>query len=139
MSDMDWRDRAACLGEDPELFFPIGTTGPGLRQVAQAKSVCRGCPVAVECLAWALDTDQRQGVWGGLSEDERLELRQRCYSVSRRPSGLDLPPVARPLRSATSPLGVRRLRSPSNGHQSRSSGVPGRGYGPGEGTDHHAA
>ncbi|MBO0850661.1 MAG: WhiB family transcriptional regulator [Pseudonocardia sp.] len=81
---MDWRDGAACLGEDPELFFPIGTTGVGLRQVAQAKSVCRGCPVTGECLAWALDTGQLYGVWGGLSEDERLELRRRGYDVSRR-------------------------------------------------------
>ena len=38
---MDWRSKAACLTVDPELFFPIGNTGPAIRQVAEAKAVCR--------------------------------------------------------------------------------------------------
>ena len=42
---MDWRHRAACLTEDPELFFPIGNTGPALMQIAEAKKVCRRCDV----------------------------------------------------------------------------------------------
>ena len=42
---MDWRDRAACLDVDPELFFPIGNTGPALAQIDEAKAVCRTCPV----------------------------------------------------------------------------------------------
>jgi WhiB family transcriptional regulator, redox-sensing transcriptional regulator len=42
---MDWRHRAACLEEDPELFFPIGETGPAREQIAEAKAVCVGCPV----------------------------------------------------------------------------------------------
>lgn len=74
---MDWRDQAACRTVHPELFFPVGTTGPARRQLADAKSVCRRCPVTVACLAWAMDTGQRYGVWGGLSEDERDELLQR--------------------------------------------------------------
>jgi WhiB family redox-sensing transcriptional regulator len=74
---MNWRDRAACLDEDPELFFPIGTTGPALAQVEEAKSVCARCPVRVECLQWALDTGVDQGIWGGLSEDERRSLKRR--------------------------------------------------------------
>ena len=41
---MDWRDRAACLDVDPELFFPIGNTGPALAQIEEAKAVCRTCP-----------------------------------------------------------------------------------------------
>ena len=40
---MDWRHRAACLDEDPELFFPIGNTGPALLQIEEAKQVCRRC------------------------------------------------------------------------------------------------
>jgi WhiB family transcriptional regulator, redox-sensing transcriptional regulator len=79
---MRWRHRAACRSEDPELFFPIGTTELALDQLASAKSVCRRCPVAGECLAWALDTDQRHGVWGGLSEVERHELRLRNHRIS---------------------------------------------------------
>ncbi|MGH8901211.1 MAG: WhiB family transcriptional regulator [Egibacteraceae bacterium] len=70
-----WRNRAACLGEDPEMFFPIGTTGPALEQTKTAKAVCRQCPVATKCLEWALATGQTNGVWGGLSEEERRKLR----------------------------------------------------------------
>jgi WhiB family transcriptional regulator, redox-sensing transcriptional regulator len=73
---MDWRQRAACLDEDPELFFPVGTTGPALDQVERAKQVCRRCDVAEACLEWALDTNQDAGVWGGMSEDERRSLRR---------------------------------------------------------------
>ena len=42
---MDWRHDAICRDEDPELFFPVGTSGPALMQIAEAKSVCRRCPV----------------------------------------------------------------------------------------------
>jgi WhiB family redox-sensing transcriptional regulator len=74
---MDWRHRAICRDEDPELFFPIGNTGPALLQIEQAKSVCRRCPVIPDCLAWALESGQDAGVWGGLSEDERRALKRR--------------------------------------------------------------
>ena len=60
---MDWRHRAACLTEDPELFFPIGNSGPALAQVEQAKRVCNRCEVSDICLKWALDTGQDAGVW----------------------------------------------------------------------------
>ncbi len=74
---MDWRHAALCRDEDPELFFPIGTTGPAASQVAEAKIVCGRCPVLEPCLEWALDTAQEAGVWGGTSEDERRVLRRR--------------------------------------------------------------
>ena len=74
---MDWRHRAACRDEDPELFFPIGNTGPALLQIEQAKAVCRRCEVADACIPWALETGQDSGVWGGLSEDERRALKRR--------------------------------------------------------------
>jgi WhiB family redox-sensing transcriptional regulator len=74
---MDWRHRALCRDEDPELFFPIGTTGPALVQIEQAKGVCRRCPVVESCLDWALHSGQDSGVWGGLSEDERRALKRR--------------------------------------------------------------
>jgi WhiB family redox-sensing transcriptional regulator len=77
MDHMDWRHRAACREEDPELFFPIGNTGPALLQIDQAKAICRRCPVAEPCIAWALETGQDSGVWGGLSEDERRALKRR--------------------------------------------------------------
>jgi WhiB family redox-sensing transcriptional regulator len=74
---MDWRHRAACLEEDPELFFPIGNTGPAILQIEEAKQVCRRCDVREQCLAWALEAGQDHGVWGGLSEDERRALKRR--------------------------------------------------------------
>jgi WhiB family redox-sensing transcriptional regulator len=74
---MDWRDRSACLDEDPELFFPIGNTGPAILQIEEAKQVCRRCDVREQCLAWALEAGQDHGVWGGMSEDERRALKRR--------------------------------------------------------------
>ena len=74
---MDWRHRSACLDEDPELFFPIGNTGPAIMQIEEAKQVCRRCDVREQCLAWALEAGQDHGVWGGLSEDERRALKRR--------------------------------------------------------------
>ena len=62
---MDWRDRAACLDEDPELFFPIGNTGPAILQIEEAKAVCRRCAVIDTCLKWAIESGQDAGVWGG--------------------------------------------------------------------------
>lgn len=78
---MDWRHRARCRDEDPELFFPVGTSGPAGDQVGQAKAVCRQCVVRGECLTWALDTGQATGVWGGHSEDERRALRRRTADL----------------------------------------------------------
>ncbi|MEV7275090.1 WhiB family transcriptional regulator [Streptomyces bacillaris] len=72
-----WRDRAVCADADPDLFFPIGTTGPALVQVMEAKTVCGTCPVQPDCLQWALGNDVQDGVWGGLSEDERRALKRR--------------------------------------------------------------
>jgi len=80
---MDWRHDAACLDEDPELFFPIGNTGPALLQIEDAKAVCRQCTVASLCLQWALDNNQDSGVWGGLSEDERRSLKRRTARARR--------------------------------------------------------
>ena len=80
----DWRHVAACRDEDPELFFPIGTSGPALLQVEQAKAVCRRCSVADECLRWALDSGQDAGVWGGMSEEERRALKRRVTPAPDR-------------------------------------------------------
>ncbi|NEB22576.1 WhiB family transcriptional regulator [Streptomyces coelicoflavus] len=79
----NWREHAACRTEDPDLFFPIGTTGPAALQTEQAKAVCRTCPVLEQCLRWALDTGQTLGVWGGTSELERRALKRR-EAVRRR-------------------------------------------------------
>ncbi|MDO4613095.1 MAG: WhiB family transcriptional regulator [Actinomycetaceae bacterium] len=80
---MDWRSRAACLEEDPELFFPIGNTGPAIAQAERAKAVCARCEVVETCLSWALDNNQDAGVWGGMSEDERRSLKRRRARARR--------------------------------------------------------
>jgi len=65
-----WRDYAACRDVDPDLFFPLGTSGASLIQIDEAKQICRTCPVCGPCLRWALDSGDA-GVWGGTTEDER--------------------------------------------------------------------
>lgn len=72
-----WTERARCAQTDPEIFYPEkgGTT-------RDAKRVCNGnpdrgippCPVRDQCLQWALDTRERFGILGGLSERERRRL-----------------------------------------------------------------
>ena len=54
---ISWRDDAACRDADPDLFFPVGTTGPALRHIDEAKRICRACQAQMQCLAWALDTE----------------------------------------------------------------------------------
>lgn len=78
-SDEDWPSRAVCPQTDPEAFYPEkgGST-------KEAKRICLGCPVQKQCLQWALDTDERFGVWGGLSERERRRLKRGI-----RPDGGD--------------------------------------------------
>ncbi len=78
-----WRTRAACLDEPIELFFPIGTTGPALDQIEEARAVCARCEVRAICLEWALRTGQDSGIWGGLSEDERRALRRERHGRAR--------------------------------------------------------
>jgi WhiB family redox-sensing transcriptional regulator len=74
--EMWWLSDAACIGEDPELFFPIGTSTPAAEQTQRAKRICRPCAVRAECLEWSLATYQDAGVWGGLDEEERREIRR---------------------------------------------------------------
>ncbi len=83
---MDWRHKAICRDEDPELFFPVGTSGPAIAQIADAKLVCARCPVTAECLSWALESGQDAGVWGGMSEDERRALKRRTARTRTRSS-----------------------------------------------------
>lgn len=80
---MDWRSRAACLNVDPELFFPIGNTGPALAQATEAKAVCCTCEVEEVCLRWAMENNQDSGVWGGKSEEERRSLKRRAARARR--------------------------------------------------------
>ncbi|MFZ9628254.1 MAG: WhiB family transcriptional regulator [Ilumatobacteraceae bacterium] len=76
-ADYTWRREAICRDTDPELFFPVGTTGQALLQIDRAKEVCGECPVQTDCLQYALETNQDAGIWGGTSEEERRSIRRR--------------------------------------------------------------
>lgn len=80
----DWRDRASCRSIDPDLFFPVGTTGSALVQIETAKAVCEACDAQPACLEFALATNQESGVWGGTSEEERRKLRKQWVARQRR-------------------------------------------------------
>jgi len=82
----DWRAAAACRDTDPDLFFPIGTTGPAIDQIDAAKQVCQQCEAQAPCLEFALATNQESGVWGGTSEEERRKLRKAWLARQRRAS-----------------------------------------------------
>ncbi|MCP4086926.1 MAG: WhiB family transcriptional regulator [Actinomycetia bacterium] len=82
---MRWRSNAACRDTDPDLFFPVGTTGPAIVQIAAAKDICTSCDAQGSCLEFALMTNQDSGVWGGTSEEERRQIR-RARNARRRVS-----------------------------------------------------
>jgi WhiB family redox-sensing transcriptional regulator len=79
----DWRRAAACRNTEPDLFFPVGTTGPAIDQIEAAKRVCRACEAIEPCLDFALATNQESGVWGGTSEEERRKLRKAWLAARR--------------------------------------------------------
>ncbi|MFN3866435.1 MAG: WhiB family transcriptional regulator [Demequina sp.] len=70
---LGWQERALCAQTDPEAFFP--EKGGSTRE---AKKVCASCDVRSECLEYALENDERFGIWGGLSERERRKLKRRA-------------------------------------------------------------
>ena len=81
---MDWRHRAACRDEDPELFFPIGNTGPACCRSRRPSRSAVAARSVDDCLTWALESGQDAGVWGGLSEDERRALKRRSARARAR-------------------------------------------------------
>jgi WhiB family redox-sensing transcriptional regulator len=98
---LDWQDRAACKGADPELFFAPGPgpDGSDLKELAAerkrrestARRICASCPVRVACLEWRLRFEHQRdgGIWGGLDEEQRWKLRKnriRAAAAMRRAS-----------------------------------------------------
>ena len=68
-ADYTWQERASCRGVDAELFFPATE-----EDATPAKAICATCPVRTACLAFALERNEKFGVWGGLTERERGRL-----------------------------------------------------------------
>lgn len=77
---LEWNADARCRTADPELFFhPIGERGSDHdARDRNAKAVCAGCPVRVQCGEWALERREPYGVWGGMTEDERRKILHRA-------------------------------------------------------------
>jgi WhiB family redox-sensing transcriptional regulator len=78
-----WVRRGLCAGADPEIFFPPRRPG----RADAAKAVCAACPVRRECLRYALRAPEEHGVWGGLDEPERAEIRRRRREAARKRRG----------------------------------------------------
>jgi WhiB family redox-sensing transcriptional regulator len=78
-----WRGRAACRDADTNLFFPAGETGEAEAQIVEAKAICATCPVREQCLEFAISSNQRDGIWGGLDETERRRVRRRRQAARR--------------------------------------------------------
>lgn len=96
----EWMDRAACIGAPFEVFFP--TRGA---DVDAAKVICRCCQVRSECLAYALNTGEKYGIWGGTSERQRRRLRKQL-NLSEAPA----PPISRDVDGCGTTAGYRRHR-----------------------------
>jgi len=75
-----WHEDAACVSYPAEVFFP--SDEPGASRAA--KAICAGCPVREECYAFALETGQSEGVWGGMDAGERRRMRRRARDRERR-------------------------------------------------------
>jgi WhiB family redox-sensing transcriptional regulator len=71
IEQLPWATEAKCLNADPDVFFP--EKGGSTRE---AKRICSECPVRDECLEYALEEDERFGIWGGMSERERRKLKR---------------------------------------------------------------
>ncbi len=84
LSVTPWREAAACLETETEVnFFP---DREDLAAIAKAKAVCSTCPVSSDCLTWAIESNQTEGVWGGHTARERRVLRSRWIEEIRRAS-----------------------------------------------------
>jgi hypothetical protein len=78
-----WMDDGACVQIGPGLFYPHEGSSVS-NPYAEAKAVCATCPVQVQCLEYALEVDDRHGVWGGLAPRERAELRTQVRTQGIR-------------------------------------------------------
>lgn len=79
-----WILDGLCVGvEDPEIFFPPHGEG----KADAAKAICADCPVKRQCLKYALKAPEEYGVWGGLDEIERAQIRRKRIEAARKRKG----------------------------------------------------
>lgn len=106
-----WRGAANCRNTDLAGFFPVGTTGDALDQIAAAKTLCNDCTVQDMCLEFALTTNQDSGVWGGHSEEERRILRRGRALTKRRVQNQT--PRNQTPRNSRATMSTRTTRTPN--------------------------
>jgi len=83
-----WRAAGACASADPDLFFPISSSGRAIAQIDQARSICAACLVRRQCLDFAMETVEAAGIWGGTTADERVNRRREI--ARRREAQVDV-------------------------------------------------
>lgn len=75
--DLRWQEQAQCSGSDTETFYH-DTWEKRREELVLLKKMCSHCPVAAECLDYALQTNEAYGIWGGLTPAERRLVRRRA-------------------------------------------------------------
>jgi WhiB family redox-sensing transcriptional regulator len=75
---------ASCLDKDPDMFFSDEEYRYDKKIVAQAKLICKGCPLKTQCLEFAMEGGY-QGVWGGLTEADRTRRANGTEAINRSP------------------------------------------------------
>jgi WhiB family redox-sensing transcriptional regulator len=120
----NWRSAGACLSADPDLFFPISTSGPAQRQIARAKMICAGCGVRPECLQFAMSHDQLYGIWGGTTPEDRQRDRRRKRRAAAAAAKRAVPVLSRLSRVIpVIPWAAGYRRASQRSMQARSSSV----------------
>ena len=90
MSDYptEWRELGACVTIDPELFFPVAVEGVSLGQAEDtARQICAGCHVQRQCLQFAIEMGEMDGIWGGTTPEERGRPRRKQAAARRSVAG----------------------------------------------------
>jgi WhiB family redox-sensing transcriptional regulator len=72
----NWRAASACLNADPDMFFPIAVGTAASKQVSRALRLCQGCTVRQHCLDFAMQSGEKEGIWGGTTPEERIRARR---------------------------------------------------------------
>ena len=80
----DWRDQAACAGEDPEVFFPLADFSAPGAEASLARAICRRCPVIIACRTWAIEQGEDDGIWGATTAVQRRAIRRASPESSSR-------------------------------------------------------
>lgn len=89
--NLDWMQNAVCAGMDPRVFY--AQSRHSREMVNVARQICGGCPVATECATYAIQTGERWGVWGGMSQQELRRKRRRFTSSAKTHTTAPKPPA----------------------------------------------